>query len=315
MTSDPHIVYVGGFGRSGSTLLDRILDETQGVVGVGETIYLWRRGLVENQLCGCGEPFLDCPFWEEVFDRGWGGFSEDLGREMDELRLFVDRVIRLPRLYLRRRGTTYWEGVERYVENLETLYRTVAEVAGADVVVDSSKIPSTPYLVRREGSVPMTTVHLVRDPRAVAHSWKSRRKLRPEIHWEERYMPTATPSESARAWIVNNLFMEPHRRTGSPHLGMRYEDLARHPRPAVRRVLEAAGHDAPLPLDGDTVAFTGNHNAAGNPLRFKSGEIEVHLHDDWRDGMSRRDAYVVSAITAPLLPVYGYPLRPGLRPR
>lgn len=310
MAKDPRVVYVGGFGRSGSTLLDRILDETDRVVGVGETIYLWRRGLVENQLCGCGEPFLECPFWEEVFDRGWGGFSEELGREMDELRTFVDRVIRLPRLYAGRDGTDYADGVDRYLENLETLYRTVAEVAGADVVVDSSKIPSTPYLVRREGEVPMTTVHLVRDPRAVAHAWKSRSKRRPEIHWEERYMPTATPAESARAWIVNNLFMEPHRWTGDSHLRMRYEDLAREPRREVRRVLEAADHDAPLPLDGDDVTFTGNHNAAGNPLRFKDGTITVRLDEKWKRNMSRRDKWVVTAHVGPGLLRYGYPLRP-----
>lgn len=309
---DPEILYVGGFGRSGSTLLGCILDEADDVVYVGETLYIWTRGLVHDQLCACQERFQSCPFWIEVFEEAFGGFDADLGEEMNALFQQVDRILYLPRHPLARATSTFKRRIRRYVDVLTTFYRAVATVADADAVVDTSKIPSTPYLLRRYGDLPVTTVHLVRDPRAVANSWQ-REKVRPEIPDERVTMPTASAGDAARDWVTNNLFMEPHRLADDPHLRMRYEDLATDPTPAVLRVLEAADLDAEPPLEGDTVAFTGNHSGAGNPLRFKTGDIQVRLDDDWRENLPRRDAWLVSAITAPLLPWYGYPLRPPLR--
>ena len=69
------VLYLAGAGRSGSTLLGRLFAEPPQAVHVGELVYLWRRGFAENHLCGCGVPFLECPFWSEVFARGFGGFD------------------------------------------------------------------------------------------------------------------------------------------------------------------------------------------------------------------------------------------------
>src|SRR5947209_19958625 len=72
------VLYVGGCGRSGSTLLDRMLGQVPGVLAIGEVVHIWRRGVGEDQLCGCGKAFTDCEFWSEVGDvafGGWGGFD------------------------------------------------------------------------------------------------------------------------------------------------------------------------------------------------------------------------------------------------
>src|SRR5713101_2080953 len=52
----PRILYLGGLGRSGSTLIERLLGELPGVCAVGEVVHMWRRGVVEGERCGCGEP-------------------------------------------------------------------------------------------------------------------------------------------------------------------------------------------------------------------------------------------------------------------
>ena len=65
-TSAVDVLYVGGCQRSGSTLLDRMLGQTQGHISAGEITHLWARGVGANDLCGCGERFADCPFWSEV---------------------------------------------------------------------------------------------------------------------------------------------------------------------------------------------------------------------------------------------------------
>ncbi|MCZ3387336.1 MAG: sulfotransferase, partial [Actinomycetia bacterium] len=69
------IVYIGGQGRSGTTLLERALGELPGVVSLGETVHLWDRGLRDDELCGCTEPFGSCPFWRSVGDEAFGGWD------------------------------------------------------------------------------------------------------------------------------------------------------------------------------------------------------------------------------------------------
>ena len=53
------ILFIVGSSRSGSTLLERLLNELPGVLSVGELKRMWRRGFVENRLCSCGQPFHD----------------------------------------------------------------------------------------------------------------------------------------------------------------------------------------------------------------------------------------------------------------
>ncbi len=57
------IVFIGAVGRSGTTLLERTLATGHGVVALGEMVHVWHRGLEQDEPCGCGEPFSECPFW------------------------------------------------------------------------------------------------------------------------------------------------------------------------------------------------------------------------------------------------------------
>src|SRR3954471_11974980 len=95
------VLYVAGTGRSGSTLLARILDRADGVFAAGEVRYLWQRGLVEDRLCGCGERFTECPFWSDVLERAFGAQGPvDARRVMAEQRA-VTRLRHVPRLLTR----------------------------------------------------------------------------------------------------------------------------------------------------------------------------------------------------------------------
>ena len=60
------VLFIAGFGRSGSTLLDRLLGSTPGVHSGGELAAIWTHGLVDDRLCSCGAPFSGCPFWRAV---------------------------------------------------------------------------------------------------------------------------------------------------------------------------------------------------------------------------------------------------------
>src|SRR5215470_15851498 len=69
----PTVVYIAGFGRSGSTLLERALGELPGYVNVGELIDLFRRTGPDGERCGCGEAFTDCAFWTDIGKHAFDG--------------------------------------------------------------------------------------------------------------------------------------------------------------------------------------------------------------------------------------------------
>jgi len=60
------VIYIVGEGRSGSTLLERILGQHPDIFATGELQYIWNRSFIENQLCSCGKAFYDCEVWEGI---------------------------------------------------------------------------------------------------------------------------------------------------------------------------------------------------------------------------------------------------------
>jgi hypothetical protein len=85
------VLYLGGQARSGSTLLERALGQIPTFWSSGEVRYLWDRGLIENQRCGCGQPLRDCAFWTSVGERAFGGWDRIDPRSIRAWQQRVDR--------------------------------------------------------------------------------------------------------------------------------------------------------------------------------------------------------------------------------
>jgi hypothetical protein len=302
------VVFIGSWSRSGSTLLDLMLGQMDGFFSAGELRLLWQRGAAENQLCGCARPFAECDVWRRVTEQAFGSLDGEALASIRRLQRAVDRPARVPALLLGRGAAARQE----YSAALARLYRALREVTGSRWVVDSSKAASHGLLLQAVPEVELHVVHLVRDSRAVAHSWQ-RRKRMPEVHWKEAYMPVFAPRKSALFWSLENLALELLRLRARSFTALRYEDLVREPRAALARVLERLGERGVSPgfLAGGRLELGENHTVAGNPLRLRRGEIEVKLDAEWRSKMPRAQAAEVTALTWPLLARYGYLGRSG----
>ncbi|WP_370618059.1 glycosyltransferase [Mumia qirimensis] len=307
------VLYVGGLGRSGSTLLERSVAQLPGVCGLGETVYMWERGLVNDERCGCGQPFSACGFWTAVGDAAFGGWENVDAERLATLARTVDDVKHVPRMFLGRGGRQFAEAAEEYVSFYERLYAGVRDVTGCEVIVDSSKITSLAYLLNRSQRVDLRMVHILRDPRAVAYAW-TKVVRRPEITGSTAYMPRYSPAYMGCLYSGHHVLLEALRLRGVPTMNLRYEDFADEPLPAVRAVAEFAGltwdRDAVFGADDHTLDLGTVHTASGNPSRFQTGEVAVRRDESWRRAMPRRQQLVVSALTAPLALAYGYRLRP-----
>ncbi|MDQ3865771.1 MAG: sulfotransferase, partial [Actinomycetota bacterium] len=134
------VAYIGGYGRSGSTLLSLILGKIPGFVAVGELHRIWERGLIGNELCGCGLPFRDCPFWHAVGEEAFGGWDSVDAYELARLRQTVIRKRSFPRFLFPEMFFDFNARVTSYSSYIERLYLAIANISQSSVVVDSSKV-------------------------------------------------------------------------------------------------------------------------------------------------------------------------------
>jgi hypothetical protein len=310
------VLFIAGLGRSGSTLLDRVLGQVPGCCSIGEASQVWK-GLLAGTPCGCGRRPQECEFWSAVVEAGFGGWQRlDVPAAL-ALQQRVDRTRYLPRLLAPRAAGRFGRDLAAYAALLGRLYAAVAAVAEARVVIDSGKHTSTAYLLRHVPGIAPRIVHLVRDSRGVAYSWTKAVKKSDLAGAPE--MDRLPPGRSARGWLVHNLLLQLLPLTGRATHRLRYEDFVAAPEPRVAGLLRFAG----LPADGHRGLFSDartvdlgrpDHTLAGNPVRFRRGPVPIRADEDWRHRLPTRDRALVGLLTAPLLLAYGYRLRAGRGP-
>jgi sulfotransferase family protein len=298
------VLYVTGWCRSGSTVLGNLLNELDGVVHIGEAHYLWRNGVLgagTNTLCGCGSQVRECPLWKGVLGR--------LVPPGDAATGYAQAALAGQRAYLRTRhtGARLRESLGRRerpaaaaeaVDRMVAVHRAVAAESGASVVVDSSKYPAEPAALCGRADVDLRVLHLVRDPRATAHSWRK----------AKAYIPAMSVTRSGAYWTGANIASERIGRAfPDRYLRLRYEDFAADPRGGLAEVLSFVGRadEPPVAADGSAVLGT-NHTVTGNPDRLARGPVRIRPDESWRRDLPAVPAWVATALAAPALRHYGY---------
>ena len=293
------VVYIAGFGRSGSTLLNLLLARARGLTAHSELANTWRSAL-RDTVCACGEPFDRCAFWLEVFERAYGGWDRVEGAEAYRRRSAMEPW---PRAWLSRLATRLGRGrgdARAHADDMVRLYRAVSDLTGEPIIVDASKSagPAVALLSRRD--VKLHLVHLVRDSRATAFSWNERRYF--NVHY--------SPRQSAVLWAGANAGVMTVKPFAASYLRLRYEDFVADPAGAVREILASvpgAPESIELPSEGEVV-HVAHHSLAGNPKVLQATSSAIRLDDEWRAAMRTREKLLVTAVTWPLLALFGYPL-------
>jgi len=303
------VLYIMGWGRSGSTILDNILGEVDGWFSMGEHHYFWERSVLGGRSCGCGRTVQECEVWSKVLAIVGDVDAERIVRlQNDAVR--IRHAWKL--LHTRPEEIRRDPALKEYADVTARLYAAAAEVTGAGVLIDSSKRPSDAALLELLPGIEPYYVQLVRDPRAVAYSWQRKKRQR----------DTAAPAEmvphgtldSGVNWMVWNLAAGAVRRRAgrSRSMLLRYEDFVREPRRAAAAIARMLGEpDAELPFEDDhTIRLGTNHTVSGNPSRFTTGSVAIKPDDAWRNALPSADRWLTTALTLPLLPRYRYPLVP-----
>ena len=276
------LVYIGGYGRSGSTLLEYLLTANPEVVGCGE-VARHLRSFGRHKICTCGQPMQDCPVW--------GNFQHKSGR---------------------------LEGLDHEQLTLALL----DQVSGAHaVMVDSSKTAwgSTlmPFRLSRRLGEDFLLVHLVRDPRAVGWSTmrapprikKTRKKGRVKLRQKSRRgsSPAVRSLRTVIGWTIANLAWEMFGwRHPDRYLRVRYEDFAQAPLTVVGHVLSRVSLEAPVTLKRGE-AGDNRHQLYGNAMRFESlSPTEIKEDVAWKTSMPKGYRRLIAGLCWPLCMRYAY---------
>jgi hypothetical protein len=295
------VLYIAGFGRSGSTLLDRLLGQDARLLSAGEVNGVWPRGVLANRMCSCGARFADCQFWQTVSAGPPELLSE---RNATAIVSYTRRVFPAQTLYWAAtapgRARSWSQRPPGYEALTADLYRSLLAASDGEMVVDSSKHPAYLFHLSQVRSLRLHVVHLIRDPRAVAYSWG-----RPVVRDPDGRTTMASfgAAKAAFLWLQFNYLTELIARKESlPYLRIRYEDLIANPELMTSRIKAFAG------VTGSPMGMRSgpSHILSGNPMRFEHTAPVVRGDNAWKREMAPRSRKAVQALTLPLRLRYGY---------
>jgi hypothetical protein len=307
------VIYIGGWGRSGSSVLANLLGSHPEAASIGEPRYLWDRGVLDQRKCGCGSKVPDCGFWTQSFAQAAVPLTAEIA--LEQTRSVGSRaILRQMLAQIFGRVGQYRQRRRPELGRLLRIYRAAARVADASVLVDASKSPPYAINLLDAENIELYFLHLVRDPRAVAHSWARKRASKDA---PGDYLPRYSVLKCILYWYVFNLAgLYFRRRRGVRYRLLRYEDFASQPRETVEMILRE--NDLPAEgLDWDnshTARVAPQHSISGNPSRFDTGVVGITPDEEWRSAMSAPRRWLVTLLCAPLLPVFGYRFNARARP-
>lgn len=301
------MLYIGGATRSGSTLTEMILGNLPGFFSVGEVKYFWEHYQYGDIQCGCGAILSECVFWSQVITK-LQEKDVDFAR-MAYLANKLDRTRNLPWLshsftFDRNRD------LQEFVTGLGLLYSVIDGLLPDKVVIDSSKMPSHIYMIRRLPDIDLRLLHLVRDGRAVAYSWNKRQKRELKIVDREVHMQKRSLIRALSAWSMENFYIARLKRQVPYYTLMKYEDFTQAPVNVLDRAVQELGFqgiDTNFLANGE-LELTPNHSVNGNPIRFAGKKLSIVSDLEWRRKMSRNTRIAMGLVAAPLLLRFKYEL-------
>lgn len=306
MTS-PQLLYILSSGRSGSTLIDMVLGGNDGLVSVGEfhRLALYAR---DGELCTCGEPVGNCPFWTEVAKVAARifGANQDAGQTLREREVMlrsdkIGKLRNITQIGLLSSGLTPpWSMAARLIgddhataiDNSWIWMQAVAEVSGCSTIVESTKDVRRlkQYYLSKPDKV--RVLHLTRDGRAVAASAMRRTgcsMAKAAGEWHRKNSRIAVVLRGVPAKAICRI---------------RYEDFCADPEAETARILRFVGHgDQKTSIE---LQKSQRHNIGGNPMRFERSVTDITLDTRWRSQLGAEDLAQFQSVVGTLNERFGY---------
>jgi len=303
-TKIPYL-YITGVGRSGSTLLAFLLNAHQQMVSISEMQPNHPEG-IENYVCSCGAPLLQCPFFLELEQRinalgsPFSLMDWQTLYHLSQYRLLNALLVRpLRNLFLERirdRLVLLWPGYQAAISEISQRIVHVAQailaITGKQVFVDAQKDPIRIKFLQDIEQLDLKVIHLVRDVRGAVAS-TLRVQHTDDVAWATRW------------WRNSNMNAERAKRHILPQKWLRltYGELCNNPQGTVDQITDFVGvKRAPIPED----FYQTEHDSIGNYMREKKSGGVVKRDELWKERLTRRDLDVIATIAGKANRYFGH---------
>ena len=307
------ILYIAGYGRSGSTILDIILGNHSQIVSTGEVNYLLDDWQAENRVCSCGKPYNQCEFWKDFFHK-----RPSWSRE----KRLVRKIEHLPYLPFLWWGLVPVSERETYRSFQRELFDYIASRGQAQksIVLDSSKsAPNTTgraLALKEIAGLDVFMIHLVRGGLATLDSMLLTGSNRAIEGYSRKKKPSAF--RTTMVWMNANIsaWLVGKRLGVGRYMFLRYEDFIAEPETVLQSIGEFGGFDAQELVEKvrENQSFLVGHIVGGNRVRFQK-EILLRRDYSWIQGerLMKFDRVVFNLLGGWLDRKYGYNADPGIR--
>jgi hypothetical protein len=265
------LVYIGGYGRSGSTLLEALMTTSPDFVACGETVGAFRV-LKRKRRCSCGRLATECPVWAPV---------------LESLRSHPDWTHRDLDLALL-----------EYVTSTQRLLVDSSKTAWCEALL--------PFKLRHTLKDDFQFVHLVRDPRAVCWSVTRDENKRAERLNEKPHIVRRC-FIGASGWLFANLVCEIFRwRYPKQYILVRYEDLVRSPQTVLESLFQRFSPGRVVDLDHPADSDNRHQLYANRARRTSLSLSDVREDEAWKGALPSNWRRLVKLLDGILARRYGY---------
>jgi len=295
----PRILYIAGYSRSGSTLLDMALDSSGRIASTGELTYLQDDAAAPDRLCTCGAAYGSCSRYADWLARRPAGEGNQVRR--------IEHRGNLRRLLA---GSVAAEEARAYSAYARSLFGHIGTATGAEIVVDSSKsardAAGRPLALSLLAGLDVCILHLTRDPRHTVQSYVTRGS-----NWVLEGHRTRRPLETWRpilGWtMANRIARRLGREIGAErYLHLKFEDVLADPASALGRIGAFAGIDLGNAIEhvAASRAFVAGHMVGGNRARLRPQTIRPDTGAPVR--LPQAHSLCLNVVARPLAKELGY---------
>lgn len=310
------IIYIAGYGRSGSTLLARILGSHENIFTVGELINFLNLLNIDDSICSCGIEIQSCSFWSGIIQKFKNNHANisDLAASQRK----IESISNLSS-YISGKNTSddiAYKDVHRSLIN--SIFQQLPE--NVRYIVDSSKTTWSRFLrpitLSKISAQHVKVVHIVRDGRGCMWSMikgtdtgllrdaklkqhSSFPVLRTALHW-------------ALANWAAHIFQAIH--PSNNYCRIRYEDLIERPEKICNTLGEFLGfrfdRQAEIIRKGGDIPI--GHLIAGNRMRsFK--KVRIRADVEWEKCLTLNQELLFLLFNWPMMKFYKYSLKHSKR--
>lgn len=256
------VLYIAGYSRCGSTILDMVLNDHPEIVSTGELTFLLEDAADSTRTCTCGAPYRACSLYGDWLS----------GRPTGEAKL-VRRIERRSHFSALVAGRVSPSDRIAYADYARSLMDHLHQRTSASIVVDSSKsardASGRPLAMLRLAGLDVRILHLSRDPGDTLRSY-----LDSGSNWvlEGRRDPRVLDSfRPIVGWrLANGIALRLGEELGQErYMHMRFEDFRADPQAALARIGDFVDMDLSLSSERITQGkeFFATHSVGGNRTR------------------------------------------------